>query len=567
MRNEMSSQRILCIDDEESIRITFTSFLSGEGYVVDSAATADEALDKIGRGSYDLIFLDILLKNQSGINVLRVIRKQPISPPVIMVTGAPEVETAAEAVRLGAFDYIAKPVRQETLLRLAKLALQHQELVTQKNRYQSHLEAIFRSVHDGILTVDEDLKLLELNQAAKNILNISSEALGLSLAQVTGPKSLPTTIIKQTLITQQPAEIYRSEYLSAIQGRKILTLNTSPLLSAQGVFSGVVLIIRDETRLVDLERNLEERIRPYNMIGNSAPMRRIYQLIHSLASVDTTVLISGESGTGKELVAEALHFLSERKDHPLVKFNCAALPENLLESELFGHLRGAFTGAHFNKAGRFQTADGGTIFLDEIGDISPATQVRLLRVLQNKVIEPVGGTTPIKVDVRIVTATNSNLLEKVKQGTFREDLYFRLNVINIKLPPLRDRHGDIPLLIHHFIDRFNLRFRKNIRGVSDDVIARFKSYSWPGNIRELEHAMEHAFVLCQGELITTEHLAQELLDSPQIDFAINPVLSSEEERDALIAALNQAGGNKTLAAKLLGMSRRTIYRKLEEYKL
>jgi PAS domain S-box-containing protein len=563
----MINHRILCIDDEESIRLTFTSFLAEEGYLVDSAASADEALEKISQHSYDLIFLDILLGSHSGINVLRVIRNQRISAPVVMITGAPEVDTAAEAVRLGAFDYIAKPVRHETLLRVAKLALQHQELVTQKNRYQSHLEAIFRSVRDGILTVDEDLRLLELNQAAKDILNISGDLIGQHLNQITGPQSLPVTIISQTLKTREPAEIFRSEYPGSLQGRKILTLNTSPLLSVQGGFSGVVLIIRDETRLVDLERNFEERNRPHNMIGNSPEMKRIYHLVHSLASVDTTVLISGESGTGKELVAEALHFLSDRKQRPIVKLNCAALPETLLESELFGHVRGAFTGAHKDKAGRFQAADGGTIFLDEIGDISPATQVKLLRVLQNKVIEPVGGTSPVQVDVRIVTATNSDLWDKVNQGTFREDLYFRLNVMNVALPPLRERLDDIPLLINHFVDRFNRHFGKQVRGVSDDVLKRFLSYAWPGNIRELEHAMEHAFVLCQGELITTAHLARGLLDGPRNLAPRNPEVGTEEERDAIIAALNQSGGNKTKAAKLLGMSRRTIYRKIQDHQL
>jgi PAS domain S-box-containing protein len=563
----MINHRILCIDDEESIRLTFTSFLAEEGYLVDSAASADEALEKISQHSYDLIFLDILLGSHSGINVLRVIRNQRISAPVVMITGAPEVDTAAEAVRLGAFDYIAKPVRHETLLRVAKLALQHQELVTQKNRYQSHLEAIFRSVRDGILTVDEDLRLLELNQAAKDILNISGDLIGQHLNQITGPQSLPVTIISQTLKTREPAEIFRSEYPGSLQGRKILTLNTSPLLSVQGGFSGVVLIIRDETRLVDLERNFEERNRPHNMIGNSPEMKRIYHLVHSLASVDTTVLISGESGTGKELVAEALHFLSDRKQRPIVKLNCAALPETLLESELFGHVRGAFTGAHKDKAGRFQAADGGTIFLDEIGDISPATQVKLLRVLQNKVIEPVGGTSPVQVDVRIVTATNSDLWDKVNQGTFREDLYFRLNVMNVALPPLRERLDDIPLLINHFVDRFNRHFGKQVRGVSDDVLKRFLSYAWPGNIRELEHAMEHAFVLCQGELITTAHLARGLLDGPRNLAPRNPEVGTEEERDAIIAALNQSGGNKTKAAKLLGMSRRTIYRKIQDHQI
>ncbi|RME41178.1 MAG: sigma-54-dependent Fis family transcriptional regulator, partial [Deltaproteobacteria bacterium] len=296
-------------------------------------------------------------------------------------------------------------------------------------------------------------------------------------------------------------------------------------------------------------------------------MQKLYKLIHSLASVDTTVLVTGESGTGKELVAEALHRMGDRSKGPLIKFNCAALPENLLESELFGHVKGAFTGAVSNKIGRFQKASGGTIFLDEIGDISPAMQVRLLRVLQEKTIERVGDSTPVKVDVRIVAATNKDLLEKVQTGEFREDLYYRLNVVNLRLPPLRERDGDLELLVAFFIDKFNARFGKQIQGVSEQVMTIFRNYSWPGNVRELEHALEHAFVLCDENLISTSHLSADLLEKCRA----NPVAptsstrSFRDDKEAIIEALERAGGNKTRAAQLLGMSRRTIYRKIQEY--
>ncbi|TYP00229.1 transcriptional regulator with PAS, ATPase and Fis domain [Geothermobacter ehrlichii] len=560
------SHRILCIDDEESIRLTFASFLEDEGYQVDTAASADEALTLLDRNEYDLIFLDILLGRHSGINVLRVIRKKRLDAPVIMVTGAPEVDTAADAVRLGAFDYISKPVRQETLIRLAKLALQHKELLTQKQNYQAHLEAIFRCLRDGILTVDNQLRLVEINDVAKQLLGIAGETIGESLDSIGKAGRICADLIRQTLESRQPAELYRSE-LPGLQ--RVLTLNSAPLTTQDSRFSGAVLVLRDETRIVALEKDIQERNQPDNMIGSCEAMQKLYRLIRSLASVDTTVLITGESGTGKELVAEALHTMGDRRNGPLVKFNCAALPESLLESELFGHVKGAFTGAVKDKIGRFQKANGGTLFLDEIGDISPAMQVRLLRVLQEKTIERVGDSTPIKVDVRIVAATNKDLLEKVQAGEFREDLYYRLNVVNLRLPPLRERGKDLDLLVDFFTKKFNARFGKQIRGVSEDVMTVFRSYSWPGNVRELEHAMEHAFVLCQESLITTDHLSSDLMarvGSPQSPGSTHSD-RFRDDRESILEALRQAGGNKTRAAKILGMSRRTIYRKLREYGL
>lgn len=562
----MMNKRILCIDDEESIRLTFSSFLGDEGYLVDTAGSADEALEKLESGHYDLIFLDILLGQHSGINVLRVIRKRKLQTPVIMVTGAPEVDTAADAVRLGAFDYIPKPVRQETLVRLAKLALTHQELLTQKNRYQAHLEAIFRSMRDGLLTVDPQMRLVEINAAAKQMLGIAGESIGEVFDLLDGTDGHCSELIRETLESGKACESYRCECSAAKTGGiQVLTLNTAPLQTPAGEQTGVVLLLHDETHTVSLERDLQKRNQPHNMTGQCEAMQRLYRMIHSLASVDTTVLITGESGTGKELVAEALHTMGDRCKKPLVKFNCAALSETLLESELFGHVKGAFTGAIKDKIGRFQKADGGTIFLDEIGDISPAMQVRLLRVLQDKTIEKVGDSTPVKVNVRIVTATNKDLLEKVSIGEFREDLYFRLNVMNLRLPPLRERSDDLNLLVQHFIQLFNSRFGKQIRGISDGVSRIFGAYSWPGNVRELQHAIEHAFVLCQDNLITTEHLSPELAQHSGSPSLSNPSTQFRDDRQSIIDALQQAGGNKTRAAELLGMSRRTIYRKIEEY--
>jgi two-component system response regulator HydG len=285
-------------------------------------------------------------------------------------------------------------------------------------------------------------------------------------------------------------------------------------------------------------------------------------MIRDLADVRTTVLITGESGTGKELVVNALHHCGDRRHGPLVKVNCAALSENLLESELFGHVAGAFTGAVKEKVGRFKRADGGTIFLDEIGEISQRMQLRLLRVIENMEFERVGDATPIKVDVRLVAATNRDLRERVASGEFREDLYYRLKVVQIPVPPLRERRDDIPLLVEHFRRDFNRKFGKEIRGISSEVERMFLDYPWHGNVRELGNLLEHSFVRCRQSVITAENLPPDFLKYFE-SRAMSTDRSPEDEARAIRQALEQAGGNKTEAARLLGMSRRTIYRKLE----
>ncbi len=330
---------------------------------------------------------------------------------------------------------------------------------------------------------------------------------------------------------------------------------------------GVLAKALENRRLADENRRLREELQrgggDTSIIFCSARFRQVYDLTLQVASSDANILILGESGTGKELTARAIHQLSKRRNQPLVMVNCPAIPEHLLESELFGHVKGSFTGAIRDKAGRFEMADGGTIFLDEIGDISPAMQVRLLRVLQERKVERVGGTRPVDVDVRVVAATNQNLPEKIKRGEFREDLFYRLKVVTLALPPLRERLSDIPLLVDFFVQRFNGRFKRDIRGVSDEVMRFFMSYEWPGNVRELEHVMEHAFILCPGTLILSEHLPPDL--STHIPGAGSRQLREDEnEAETIRQALEKCGWNKAKAARLLGISRRTIYRKIEE---
>ena len=304
------------------------------------------------------------------------------------------------------------------------------------------------------------------------------------------------------------------------------------------------------------------------LVGQSRKMRDIFALTRQLAAVDTTVLITGESGTGKELIAEALHELGPRAQKPLVRVNCSALAPSLLESELFGHVRGAFTGAVKDTVGRFQAAQGGTLFLDEIGDIPQSVQIRLLRFLEQKEYERVGDHATIRADVRVVAATNVNLLHKVREGLFREDLYYRLRVVEIALPPLRERAEDIPLLVEHFVRHFGGKFGKSISGVSGDMLALFLRYPWPGNVRELKHALEHAAVLCPDGTVTSAHLPPELADFAQ-SRGFDPLhpAAGGPGRGDLLEALNRTDWNKAKAARMLGVSRSTLYRKLLEYNI
>ncbi len=317
-----------------------------------------------------------------------------------------------------------------------------------------------------------------------------------------------------------------------------------------------------------LRKQLSERYSFDNIVGRSPEMQQLFKTVSQVAPTKATVLITGESGTGKELVAAALHHNSERAEKPFIKLHCAALADNLLESELFGHERGAFTGADRRRIGRFEQAHGGTLFLDEIGEISPATQVKLLRVLQNQEFERVGGNQPVQVDVRLVAATNRDLKAQVKAGTFREDLYYRLNVINLHLPPLRERIGDAPTLAIHFLEKYNAENHKSIRGFDDEAMAIVRRHSWPGNVRELENVVERAVVLCSGTQIGARDLPQELRSlgpSQQGRPTIPGATMGEIERHAILETLAHVGGSTAAAAEMLGISVRTIQYRLREY--
>lgn len=562
---------ILVVDDEEHVRFAFKEFLEEDGYEVLLADDYSSALAALMAGPVDLVITDIIMGQKTGVDLLKEINDRALRSPVIMITGAPDVETAAAAVRLGAYDYIPKPVTQPVLLRVVGLALRLKAIDDQKELYHRNLEAIFASVQDGIISVDTGMCITHSNETIEQFFDMPADKLlGRSINDVVDQRLASCLeVLKKTIETREPIREFRTEMIGKDGFPKIIIINCSPLLGRDATFMGAVLVLRDISRITDLERTLNERRQFRKIIGKSAVMQEIYTRIEALAETDTTVLITGESGTGKELVADAIHYSGSRALKPFVKVNCAALSENLLESELFGHVAGAFTGAVKAKVGRFELAHEGTIFLDEIGDLSPALQLKFLRVLQEREFERVGDTKSIKVDVRVIAATNSNLVDKMRQGLFRDDLYYRINVMEMNLPPLAQRIDDIPLLVSHFCSKFNAKFNRNVQGVSDQVMRLFVNYDWPGNIRELENVLERGFILCSSDTITTDHISLQLKDalpSDAIDATVE-TLECAASREQILDTLEKTKWNRTKAARLLGISRRTFYRKLQEFEL
>lgn len=448
--------KILVVDDEQSMRDFLAIMLKKDGHEVVTAANGTEALKAIQAEIFDLVISDVKMPGLDGVGVLKTIKEISADTVVIMITAFATAETAVEAMKLGAYDYITKPFKIDEI-----------KLVIQKALEKRYLKK-------------------------ENVL---------------------------------------------------------------------------------LKREIKSRAGFENFIGKSEPMEQIFSLIRQVADTSSTVLITGESGTGKELVAKAVHFTSSRKDKSFVTINCGALPETLLESELFGHMKGSFTGAVSSKQGLFEAANGGTIFLDEISATTPALQIKLLRILQDREFMRVGGTTTLKVDVRVIAASNKNLLEEVKKGTFREDLYYRLNVLPVNIPPLRDRRDDIPLLVDFFLDKIcHGRERKRI---TPDALKLLMSHRWPGNVRELENTIERLAILAPGDTILPEHIPDSIRNSRPSSGLIPTEIPDEgmdlerllehAEKLLLLKALEKAKGVKTEAAKLLGLSFRSFRHRLQKY--
>ncbi len=417
--------------------------------------------------------------------------------------------------------------------------------------------------------MDLDWRVSSFNRAAEEITGIpAEEALGRPCCEVFRANVCESAcVLRHTLETGQPVVNQPIAILRA-DGREIpISISTALLRNEEGEIIGGVETFRDLSLVEELRKEIQRRYRLGDIISKSPLMEKIFALLPEVARTDSTVLVEGESGTGKELVARALHTLSRRAKGPFVAVNCGALPDTLLESELFGHSAGAFTDARRDRLGRFALAEKGTLFLDEIGDISPALQVRLLRVLEEKAFMPLGSSRSIKADVRIVTATHKDLTELVEEGVFRKDLYYRINVVKITLPRLAERKEDIPLLAEHFIARFNKLQNKKILGLGYDTLAIFMNHDWPGNIRELENAIEHAFILCTSGLIQPQHLPEHLRPEARPGPSLTGLTLEEVEKRALWEALERNHWRRLATARELGIDKNTLRRKIKRFGL
>ncbi len=429
-------------------------------------------------------------------------------------------------------------------------------------------EAILESISDGVFTVDGQWRITSFNRAAEEITGVSRrEAIGRRCSDVLRSSMCGSDCaLQKTLKTGKPV-VGRSGYIIDADGDRIpISVSTAVLRDGEGRVIGGAETFRDLTEVETLRRELEGKFRAGDLTSRSPLMQRLFEVLPAVAASPSTVLILGETGTGKELVARTIHSLSPRNRGPFVAVNCGALPDTLLESELFGYKAGAFTGARKDKPGRFALADGGTLFLDEISEVSPALQVRLLRVLQDRTYEPLGSTRSETADVRVIAATNEDLAERVRSGLFREDLYYRVNVVRLELPPLRRRKEDIPLLADQFIARFNHLQGKNVSGITPEALSLLMAYDWPGNIRELENAIERAFILVDDGTIGLPHLPREVTGRRGSAGPEAGMRSAHDILDAqaIRAALERNGYNRLAAARDLGIHKTTLYRKMKK---
>ncbi|SJZ72714.1 PAS domain S-box-containing protein [Trichlorobacter thiogenes] len=429
-------------------------------------------------------------------------------------------------------------------------------------------DAILESISDGVFTVDPEWRITSFNRAAEEITGISRrDAIGRLCSEVFRSNMCETDCaLRKTLKSGKPV-IGRSGYIIDEEGNRIpISLSTAVLKDNSGKVVGGAETFRDLSEVETLRHELEGRFHMGDIVSRSPLMQRLFEVIPTIAVSPSTVLLNGETGTGKELMARTIHSLSKQSKGPFIALNCGALPDTLLESELFGYKVGAFTGATKDKPGRFALAKGGTLFLDEIGEISPALQVRLLRVLQEHCFEPLGGTHSVTTDARIIVATNRDLAELTRNGTFREDLYYRVNVVRIELPPLRRRKEDIPLLVEQFIIKFNHLHHATVRCMAPEALSLLMAHDWPGNVRELENVIERAFVLCPDGTIEIPHLPDEL--TLHGSRSAGPVslqdARSQMEAQAIQTSLEQNGFNRLATAKALGMHKTTLFRKIRQ---
>lgn len=434
-------------------------------------------------------------------------------------------------------------------------------------------EIILESISDGVFTVDHNWRIMTFNRAAEEITGTSrEEAIGRYCWEVFRSNMCEGDCALKRTMKEGKSFVSSSTYIINNQQKRVpISVSTSPLKDESGVVLGGVETFRDHSLVEELRRELEGSYQLADMVSRSEGMKKIFAILPQVARSDSTVLIEGETGTGKELLASAIHNLSLKKDEPFVAINCGALPDSLLESELFGYKVGAFTGAEKDKEGFFGSAGEGTIFLDEIGDTTAAFQVRLLRVLQEKEYQPLGSVEKVRTAARVIAATNRDLAEMVENGDFRRDLFYRINIISFRLPPLRERIEDVPLLIEKFIKKMNRIKGKTVSGVDREVMALLLAHDYPGNIRELENIIEHCFVLCSEGEINSSHLPAYLVQKKES--ALHPIISSAREavgmseKARIVEALKNNDYNRLAAARELGIHKSTLFRKLKKYQI
>lgn len=449
-----------------------------------------------------------------------------------------------------------------------KLEARTQELLDERNK----LDAIFNSHIEGTFTIDHNWNITSFNISAEQITGYrKEEAIGKKCWDIFNSHKCRNGCHMEQTVNNQESTIGNELDIISKDGKKIpIRVNSGVLRNNKNEMIGAVETFIDISEIKNLSEHLDVKFKYENIVGKSKELKSVITVLESVSQTNSSVLITGESGTGKELAARAIHLNSSRRSMPFVALNCSAFVESLIESELFGHEKGAFTGAIKTKIGRFELAQGGTLFLDEIGDLSLSVQTKLLRVLETKEFERVGGHKTITMDARIITATNKNLMEEISKKTFREDLFYRINVINIHLPPLRDRKDDLPLLLDHFIKQFNQRFNKSITHCSRDAYEMLLDYNWQGNIRELENVVEHAFILCGSNIIMTEHLPKRIYNGfiPNGNKSLIKIDDlAQAEREAILNILNSHNGNRKKTAETLGINTSTLWRKMKKHQI
>ncbi len=446
-----------------------------------------------------------------------------------------------------------------------------------KNLKDPHFfKVILESVADGVFTVDNERRITSFNKAAEKITGMSEkEALGKKCYEVFHSDICESGCLLEKTMRTGDVSIDHPVNITNRDGAKVpISISTAVLRDDQGNILGAVETFRDLSAIEDLRKELEKSYILEDIISKSPKMHKIFSILPDVAESESTVLFQGPSGSGKELFARAVHNLSPRSDKPYVVINCGTLPPQLFESELFGYVQGAFTDAKKDKPGKLATAEGGTVLFDEIGELPQSTQVKLLRMLQEREYEPVGSTSPVKADIRVVAATNQDLRQMVAEGKFRDDLYFRLAVVKFNLPGLEERREDIPYLVDHFISRFNARRGKNIIGVSPGVMEILLNYDYTGHVRELENIIEYCFAVCRERIIKTDNLPAEVLkaagksvENEPSTAVSRPAIQNQNEEDLIRQALKESGGNKTRAAKIIGIDRTTLWRKMKKYNI